>query len=313
MNPQKLFSIIFVFFLLILPKCIMAQSNLSTIIYTKYFTVHCAPDESYLAKLMADTALEELKRVAKDLDYDIKNKEPIPLYVYSNHRDFLNNSGFATKTFVVGSTLSRTQSISVDASGVFAMPEEILAHEIAHAIIFRIIDPYFSSLPLWANEGIANYEANDIASGNGSLITDAAASDTLLPLADIQTAFPEKSTPLAYAQSELLVERIIKLYGKKAPARILHDLAEHGSFDDSMRKITDKTEKQFFYSWQNAINKKYSAAKIFKNILSVISLIMVVLVIIAFFVRQRQKMEAIRRWDQEDYEESLKNTDEDNL
>ena len=53
------------------------------------------------------------------------------------------------------------ESISVDASGVFKRPQEVLAHEITHAVIFRILGPTAPTLPLWFNEGLAQYESED--------------------------------------------------------------------------------------------------------------------------------------------------------
>ena len=120
-----------------------ARAKLSGTTRTTYFIVHFDPSDPYLGKIMAGIAEEQLLRVARDLGYKPSSSEPFPLYVYRRHLEFIKAGGLETREFTVGTAQSENAAISVDASGVFEPADEVLGHEITHAVISRILGPQF--------------------------------------------------------------------------------------------------------------------------------------------------------------------------
>lgn len=284
----------------------LTKSGLVGLIHTTYFDVHYDPSEKRIAKLMAEVAHEELLRISRNLGYTPGKSKPFPLYVYPSHYGFIKAGGLETSKFTVGTASSGDESLSVDTSGAFAKPEKILAHEITHVVIFRILQSKVAALPLWFNEGLAKYESDDYTSDDDQSIIDAAATGVLIPLSDFENSFPEDRVSLAYAESANAMQYMMEKYGKSSPKVILRELARTGSFDTAMQAATGRTSEQFMDDWYNKTTRKYWPVRISRTAMTVISVLMAILVIAAFLVRRKQKIEAARRWDQEEFEESMR-------
>ena len=284
----------------------LTESGLVGLIQTTYFDVHYDPSEKRIARLMADVARDELLRISKDLGYTPVKSRPFPLYVYPSHYGFIKAGGLETSKFTVGTASSRDESISVDTSGAFAKPEKILAHEITHAVIFRILQSKVVLLPLWMNEGLAKYESDDYTSEDDQSIIDAATDGTLMPLSDLASIFPENRISLAYTESASAIRYMVSKYGKSSPKVLLEKLARTGSLDNATRAATGLTSEQLADEWYTQITKKYWPVKISRTAMTMISVLMALLVIAAFIVRRKQKIEAARRWEQEEFDEAMR-------
>jgi len=194
----------------------------------------------------------------------------------------------------------------VDASGVFAVPEEVLSHEIAHAVIFRVLGPNAPALPLWMNEGLAQYESRELTYDDDQLVADTAAEGSLLALTSLSDDFPRGSTAVAYAESSSAVRYMVAKHGRSSPRIMLAELARTGSFDKAMVKATGMTGARFADSWLAKMERKYQGLRITRTITAVISVLMSALAVAAYLVRRKQKIEAAKRWEQEELEEALK-------
>ncbi|MCE5199453.1 MAG: peptidase MA family metallohydrolase [Armatimonadota bacterium] len=282
------------------------EIKLTGVLKTDYFTIRYDPSDPYLAKVMADSAQEALQRVSKDLGYKPKMQRPFFLNIYPTHYEFIHAGGLKARKFTVGTTSSWDETISVDASGVLSDPAITIAHEVTHAIIFRHLGPTSPALPLWVNEGLAKYESGGLSGDDKQLIVDAAANGSLLPLSYLNSTFPNDRTDLAYAESCSAVTLMIKQYGKSSPRILLRELENTGSLNRAMHKATGKTAAQFESDWYNYTTKRYWLVKLTRIVTAVTSAIMAVLVVIAFIVRRKQKLEQARRWEQEEFEEAIR-------
>ncbi len=259
--------------------------------------VHFDPSDPEMAQVMADRAGEELARISTDLGYPIRNIRPFPLYVYPTHIGFIKAGGLETSKYTLGTANARDESISVDASGVFRRPEEILAHEITHAVIFRILGPASGALPLWFNEGLAQYESG--SEPDDATVAEAAANDTLIPLRELAYSFPEKSSALAYAQSESAVRYLVATHGTSAPRILLHELARTGSLEAAMRRAANVSPDRFAADWAAKVGQKYAFLRLARIVAGLGWTFMALLVVVAYNVRRKQKIEAASRWEEE--------------
>lgn len=310
MNPLKTLSI-----LLALICCLSigsayatgdAPSELTGRLKTPYFDVHYDRSDPFMAKLMADTAHDELMRVSRDLGYTPPKGRPFSLYVYLTHVGFIRAGGLETSKFTVGTANSGNETLSVDASGAFALPEEVLAHEITHAVIFRILGPNVGTLPLWFNEGLAKHESDDFRADDEQTIADAASNGELISLDDLRVAFPKDRTGLAYAESTSAVKYVIDKHGKSAPKKLLRELARIGSFDEAARRTIGVTGEQIADDWYAKTTRRYWQVRLGRVAMAVVSALMAVLVVVAFLVRRKQKMEAAKAWEWEEFEERMR-------
>jgi len=274
---------------------------LAPVMRTSHFVVHYDSGDPFLVKLMAEAAEDELSRVSRDLGMRSDPKRPFSLYVYSTHMGFIRAGGLETRKFTVGTARSGSEAISVDASGAFALPQQVLAHEITHAVIFRILGARVHALPLWMNEGLAEYESGGKpARDELETVAEAAASGTLIRLEHLSRQFPEKRTALAYAQSASAVRYMIREHGKHSPKVLLSELAATGSFDRAMLMATGRTASRFEQDWLAESTREYWALRATRIGAAVLSVIMAILTIAAFLARRRAKIEAARRWEEEE-------------
>ncbi|MCL5103514.1 MAG: peptidase MA family metallohydrolase [Armatimonadetes bacterium] len=282
------------------------SDGLSGTLRTTYFTIRFDADDPYLARLIADAARNEMIRVSKDLGYRPEPGRPFQLNVYRSHYEFLRGQKLQGSKFTVGIAMSGNQAISIDASGTLVLPETALAHEITHAVIFRMLGPKVNALPLWLNEGLAKYESDDFTRADGTTVANAAAEGSLIRLALLEDNFPEDRTDLAYAESALAVKYLVRKHGKSAPKVLMRELARTGSFDEAMKKATGRAGDVFAGEWYASATREYLAYRIVRVVLATVSALMAVLAILAFLARRKQKIEAARRWELEEFDEAIR-------
>jgi hypothetical protein len=99
---------------------------------------------------------------------------------------------------------------------------QILAHELSHLVLHRIVPEDYVDVPLWLDEGLAMYEEGPLdASEQGQL--DAAVRDDQLMSVRSLTSFPGQAdlVPLAYAESRDIVGYLVTSRGPEAFRRLV--------------------------------------------------------------------------------------------
>ncbi len=285
--------------------CVSASAApLSIATRTRHFAVRCAPQDRELALSTARTAEEELKRIAKSLGYNLEPDKPIPLLVYGSHVAFIK-AGQIEDRMTVGTARTGDEAISIDASGSLISIRQVLAHEITHAVIFRILGSNSYALPLWANEGIAKYESQGSTADDEAIIAESAFNGTIIPLTSLAIAFPSDRTALAYAEAWSAIDYLVREHGESAPKELLAELAKAPSFGHALSKVTGKSESDFIEDWTRHIEQRFSWARVLQIAGSFLWPVMAALAIIAFIIRRKRMREAARQWEWEEFEESM--------
>ena len=171
------------------------------------------------SKIVGDKAEYYFEKIAYDLGYEngVDWKEKCQVYIVESvdeWKDFLKDIGFNAE--LVGGFVPNYKEKEMflctlsDAYLALTFP-----HELTH-LIFRDIAGK-STVPMWLNEGLANYEANVTSISNDFLIKQIKHGRHIL-LGDLlrMSRYPEgkKMRELFYAQSEKLVEFLITQHGR---------------------------------------------------------------------------------------------------
>lgn len=286
-------------------KAAKARAKLSATFSTDHFVVHYDPSDPYLAKIMARGAEEHLTRIAKSLGCRLDKVRPFPLYIYPTHMGFIEAGQLESRKFTLGLAYS-DETISIDASGVFESADKVMAHEITHAVIFRILGKHSARLPLWFHEGLAEHESQEYADRAATTAADAAAEGSLIMLRNLRETFPEKRTELAYAESFLAVRYLVDNHGVSAPRKILAEIAAGNSFDEALRNVIGIGETAFENRWHEFTTARYRTLRLTRVGGAIISVIMACLAVLAFLARRKQKIEAARQWEMEEFEEAMR-------
>jgi len=265
-----------------------------------FFIVRYDPVDPFLAEITARTANAELARISSALGFTPDKGRPFVLEVYGTHHDFTKAGRHNSSPMVVGTARSYPETISVDASGSVELPETVIAHEITHAVVFRILGQRIGALPAWMHEGLAVHLSQDIADSDETMVAEAAAEGLLPPLPTSADRFRGEGAGLAYAQSGVAVRHMVEQYGSSAPRRLLEALAGGASCDEAMLKVAGVDQAGFADQWMAGISRRYATLRYARIAAGIGSAAMAALAVVAFLRRRRQKIEQARRWELED-------------
>ena len=190
------------------------------------------------AKIVSDKAEYYFEKISYDLGYEDKIKWDKKCQVYiegdvDKWKKFLKDIGFDPE-LVGGFVPNYTEGemflcVISDAYLAVTFP-----HELTH-LIFREIAGK-STIPLWLNEGLANYEASVTSISNKLLIKQIKQGKHILLGDLLRMDYPKgkEMRELFYAQSEKLVEFLVVQYGRKKFRRFCELILKDRSFKDSL-------------------------------------------------------------------------------
>lgn len=302
--PSLAFSLFRAFAIGLAITSAASATVLTATMKTPHFDVRYDPEGPILAQTTADTAEDELARISRALGYRIEPNRPIPLWVYRRHQAFIDEVGLRDE-FTVGVARSGDNQICIDASGAFVTMRQVLAHELTHAVIFRVLGDRAGKLPLWVNEGLAKYESEKYYGSDDDLLAEAASANSLIPLTDLRRTFPKQKSSLAYAEAASAVRYLIKRRGPEAPRMLLAELAESGSFEQAFEKAAGQSESAFAADWNARISKRFMVLRIWRFTAAFGGAAMAILAVVAFVIRRRRMARAARQWEWEEFEESM--------
>ncbi|MFC1667475.1 peptidase MA family metallohydrolase [Candidatus Omnitrophota bacterium] len=194
------------------------------------------------AKIVSDKAEYYFEKITYDLGYEgeIKWDKKCQIYIVENldkWKEFLKGIGFNAD--LVGGFVPNYGQKEMF---MCALSDEYLAltfpHELTHLIFQEIAGK--NIIPLWLNEGLANYEAS-VTSFSNEFLTKYIKQGRYILLGDLlrTTAYPKgkKARELFYAQSEKLVEFLITQHGRKNFRKFCELILKDKPFKDSLFSV----------------------------------------------------------------------------
>jgi len=190
------------------------------------------------AKIVSDKAEYYFEKIAYDLGYEDQMKWKAKCQVYivesvDKWKPFLKKIGFNPELVggFVPNFKEREMFLCVLSDGYLAVT---FPHELTHLIFKDIAGK--STIPLWLNEGLANYEASVTSVSNELLVKYIKRGSHILLGDLLRMSYPEgkKMRELFYAQSEKLVEFLITQHGRKKFRRFCDLILKDRSFKDSL-------------------------------------------------------------------------------
>lgn len=200
------------------------------------------------AKIVSDKAEYYFEKIIYDLGYekDFKWDRKCQVFIVESPdkwKEFLKSIGFNAD--LVGGFVP---NYGEEEMFLCALSEGYLSltfpHELTH-LIFREVAGK-NVIPLWLNEGLANYEASFTSISN-ELLTKSIKQGTHILLGDLLriAAYPEgkNARELFYAQSEKLVEFLITQYGREKFRKFCDLVLKDKSFKDVISGVYSKDFK----------------------------------------------------------------------
>jgi hypothetical protein len=192
---------------------------------------------------------------------------PIPVVIYADHQAMLKAAGLPIRSSIVALATLPAGTIHVDGAERLASIERVLPHEAAHVLIARAVGSALPAVPVWLNEGIAEYAAGTTASQADPVWLRAISKGKSLRLEELDNAIAQHggNAGLAYAQAASLVNFLVAQRGEGVIADLLRSIATSRDFEESLRQVTGWRPAEMEAAWQTATARRWRWPLLFES------------------------------------------------
>ncbi len=203
--------------------------------------------------------LAEAAKELMDLMGPITGSEtetPIVVTLYNNNAEMIG--AVSARSATISRELITEGQAFFDHSVVLVLSGSrdigTLTHELTHILVGRAAGGSTALVPLWLNEGLAEYGNLDKGLSYVYYLDWAIDTGRLIPFSRLQT-FPGEPNMVivSYGQSRNFVEYLIETYGADKIAETIASIAEGRSGDIAIRNVYGKTVQQLDNEWRATI------------------------------------------------------------
>jgi len=230
-------------------------------IQSEHFDVYFADGGYEIAAFTARAAEDALQSVQRTLQYRITAR--IPFIVYNSHNDFqqTNVVGVYLEEGIGGVTEMFKNRIVIPFEGSYSKFRHVIHHELVHAVIndmfyggslqAAVTNRIRLVLPLWMNEGLAEYESLGGWDSNSDMfLRDASTSNYLPPI-------PYLGGYFAYRGGQSVWWYIAEKYGERKVGDVLNSIRSTRSLEQGLKKSIGLTLEELSERWMNEQKKLY--------------------------------------------------------
>lgn len=231
-------------------------------IQSEHFDVYYYTSKNYDLASFSALALESaLTQLQDDFQHQIADR--IEVIIYDSHNDFSETNVVALPTTaegIGGVTDAFKNRITMPFDGDYDKFRGILAHELVHAVINDMfyggsvqsrLSGNALQIPLWFNEGLAEYEANAYDTETGLYIRDGIINDYLPPI-------PRLGGFLAYRGGQSLWYFIAQEYGRNKIGEIMQALKQQRNVEAAFQRTLGLNIEELSDRWQDYYEKIYA-------------------------------------------------------
>jgi Tol biopolymer transport system component len=229
-------------------------------IQTDHFDIYFSDGGQYLAEFTATAAESAYASLSKSFRYQLVNR--VPIIVYNSHNDFQQTNVVSEylEEGIGGVTELFKNRVILPFEGEYAKFRHVIHHELSHAVINDMfyggsIQSIISNnitlqLPLWFNEGLAEYEALKWDTDSDMFLRDATVHEYLPPISQLYGYF-------AYRGGQSLWWYIAGKYGDQKVGDILNRIKSTRSVEGGFRGSLGLTLEELNEKWQKEMKVIY--------------------------------------------------------
>jgi Tol biopolymer transport system component len=246
-------------------------------VQSRHFDVYFTEGGEYLAKFTADAAEAAYLTIRQDFKYEINAR--IALIVFKSHNDFQQNNviGEYLPEGVGGVTELYKNRVVLPYEGDYKKFRHVIHHELIHAVVNDMVyggsvqnaiqNNIRTQVPLWFNEGIAEYQSLEWDTNSDMFITDAIINNYLAPIPYLNGYF-------AYRGGQSVWKFVSQKYGREKIAEIMNrlratrsvDLAFRGSLGLSVEELSEKWQRELKVQYWPEIAKREDINTVMKKL-----------------------------------------------
>ncbi len=260
---------IIIFLLALVPSIGFAQFGKNKVQYkdfswyyiqTDHFDIYFTQNGSDLAEFTSKAAEEALTSIQNSFNYRVNNR--IAIIVYNSTNDFqeTNVTDEYLTEGIEGFTELFKNRVVIQFMGSYKEFRHLIHHELTHAVmndlffggsLQNIISNNISiNLPLWFNEGMAEYQALGWDINSDMFIRDAAISNYLPDIQNLGGYF-------AYRGGESVFHYIADKYGKEKIGELINKVKSTGSVEEGLKASIGLDLKELNERWKKDVKKTY--------------------------------------------------------
>lgn len=222
-------------------------------IQTNHFDIYYSQNGYELAEFTADAAEDAYESIRKILRYDINNR--IPIVIYNSHNEFQQTNVIEEylEEGIGGVTELFKNRVVVPFEGNYSQFRHVIHHELVHAVLNDMFyggsiqsivasrSPFM--LPLWMNEGFAEYASMKWETNSDMFIRDATIQNYLPPIEYLSGYF-------AYRGGQSVWYYIANKYGEQKISEIMNRMRSTRSVEGGLKSTIGLTLKELSERWQ---------------------------------------------------------------
>lgn len=224
---------------------------------THFDVYYYEPGGRDLARFTAHAAEDAYAQIADLFGYQLTDR--VALLVYQSHNDFVVTNAVDLPTYsegIGGVTELFKNRVAIPFTGDYRDFRRVLHHELVHAVINDMF--YGGSvqsiiqnniqlrIPLWFNEGLAEYAALGWDTNSDMYLRDAVLEDYLAPI-------PRLSGYFAYRGGQGVWDYVAAQYGRQKITEILQRLRVSRSVEGAFKRATGLDLDDLSDRWHDAL------------------------------------------------------------
>jgi len=260
---------------------------------TEYALVAGAPGSADRARQVADLIDEAVPRIAPIVG--TADLRPVPAVIYVDRQEFVAATGIPSRAPIVGLATFPAGVIHVDSGGALASIGKVVPHEVGHVLIGRAVGPAFGALPIWLNEGVAEYVAGERAAQVDPVTLQAVGRGEIIPLAELDAAFGSGGGRgrLAYTEAASIVNFLVSARGEQIIASLLGSLRETRDFEAALEQETGWDVVELEKAWSRSVSRRFRWPLLLGSsaLPFTLMLLLFLLALVRFLIERRRRQE----------------------
>lgn len=205
----------------------------------KHFLIYYMGDKPFAKEVMGE-AERYYNKIASDLGYSRYDKfwqweDRVKIYIYRTREEFIASAGAIG--WATGMVKYKEKEISSFRQNERFL-HSLLPHELTH-LIFRDFVGYGGDIPLWIDEGVAQWEEKHKRKEAISIVKDLSKQGNLIPIAELtrMDIRVEEDAVLArnfYAEAVTIIGFLIEKYGGSKFTLFCRQLRDGKDMDEAL-------------------------------------------------------------------------------
>ncbi len=229
-------------------------------VQSEHFDVYFTQGGEYLAKFTADVSEYAYQTIRRDFRHEINNR--IAIIIFKSHNDFQQNNVIRQYLGegVGGVTELYKNRVVIPFEGDYQKFRHVIHHELIHAVVNdmiyggslqnAIVNNIRANIPLWFNEGIAEYQSLEWDTNSDMFISDAILNTYLPEISRLGGYF-------AYRGGQSVFRYISKKYGREKIGEIMQRLRATRNVDRAFKRALGLNVKELSEKWQRDLKVTY--------------------------------------------------------